>query len=126
MSKQAIAVVLGGLVLFAVGLSASFGLIDDESSGGPGQTAPAGETTGVMTMPGGETMTGPMETTPAGTMPATTMPATTMGEEGSTTGGVMTMPDGQTMTGPMETAPAETMPATTMPESMPGMTMDGG
>lgn len=125
MSKQAIAVVLGGLVLFAVGLSASFGLIGDDNSGGTGQTVPAAETTGVMTMPGGETMTGPMETTPAGTMPATTMPATTTGEEGATTG-VMTMPDGQTMTGPMETAPTETMPATTMPESMPGMTMDGG
>lgn len=70
MSKQTIAIVLGAVVLFAVSVGASLGLIGDEESPAntPAATVPIGSVeTGAHTMPGGGTMTGPMEEDEAGT-----------------------------------------------------------
>lgn len=72
MTKKAIATLVGGVVLFALGVAATFGVIGDSDSGGSVSTSPA------MTMPGGETMpTEDMDTTGAQTtteMPGMEMP----------------------------------------------------
>lgn len=99
MTKQAMATVVGGVVLFAVAVAASFGVVGDSDSGGSVPTA----TDGVMTMPDGSTM--PQQDT--GTMPGMTG-----------TGGPMTMPGGETMpTADMGTTGGQTT------NEMPGMEM---
>lgn len=75
MSKQAIVTIIGAVVLFAVVVAATLGIVGGGGgdSGGQTQTAP-----GVMTMPGGATMPEQDMTTTAGEttneMPGMTMP----------------------------------------------------
>ena len=82
MNKQLIAVVIGAVVLFAVALVGTLAFTGGNSGAG-----------NVHTMPGGQTMTGMMDSD------------STMGH---------TMSDGQTMTGSMHTMSSG--------EQMPGMT----
>jgi len=73
LSKQAIVTIVGAVVLFAVVVAATLGIVGGGDSGGQTQTAP-----GVMTMPGGATMPEQDMTTTAGEttneMPGMTMP----------------------------------------------------
>lgn len=73
MSKQAIVTIISGVVLFAVVVAATLGIVGGDDSGGQTQTAP-----GVMTMPGGATMPEQDMTTTGGQttdeMPGMTMP----------------------------------------------------
>lgn len=114
MRKQTIVLAGGAVILFGLGVGASLGVVGNEESPARPPAATTEMEPGVHTMPGGATMTGPMEDmeTHEEDMPDMTM-TEPMDDEDM---GGHTMPGGMTMTGQMEEMEHGD-------DEMPGMTM---